>query len=66
LNIRGYNIFGEGLNLEFTIRTNKKEYQEYNGERCKIVSAHRSDGLVEVYVFKYQCLILLEMRELDD
>lgn len=52
--------------MEFTIRTNKKEYQEYNGERCKIVSAHRSDGLIEVYVFNYHCLILLEMRELDD
>lgn len=52
--------------MEFTIRTNKKEYQEYNGKRCKIVSAHRSDGLVEVYVQDFHCLILLRMDELED
>jgi hypothetical protein len=52
--------------LEFTIRTNKKEYQEYNGKRCKIINAHRSDGLIEVYVYEHNCLILLEMKELDD
>lgn len=59
-------IIWGGLNLEFTIRTNKKEYQEYNGERCKIVNAHRSDGLIEVLVYEHNCLILLEMKELDD
>lgn len=57
---------GEGLDLEFTIKTDKKEYQEYNGKRCKIVNAHRLDGLIEVFVYEHNCLILLEMRELDD
>lgn len=52
--------------MEFTIKTDKKEYQEYNGKRCKIVNAHRLDGLIEVFVYEHNCLILLEMRELDD
>ena len=52
--------------MEFTIRTNKKEYQEYNGKRCKIINAKRMDGLIEVLVIDYNCFILLKIDELDD
>ena len=66
LSIKGSKLLWGGLILEFTIRTNKKAYRKYNGCKCRIVNAKRTDHLIEVYVPDYDCLILLRIDELED
>lgn len=50
----------------FTIRTTQKDYASFNGHKCKIVSTNRDDGLYEVYIPVYGCLILLSASELEE
>lgn len=54
------------INMEFIIRTKKKGYRLFNGLKCKVVCANRDDGLVEVFIPKYECMILLRPDELED
>lgn len=50
----------------FRVKTRKKDYKKYNNALCTIVNARRDDGLVEVFVQKYNVFLLLSPKELDD
>nr|DAN24209.1 MAG TPA: hypothetical protein [Caudoviricetes sp.] len=50
----------------FTIKTKQKSYRKYNNQLCIVVSSNRTDGLIEVYVPKYEVFILLTPHELED
>ena len=52
--------------MTFTVRTTNPYYKAFNGAKCKIVNDSRDDGLVEVFLPAYQCMILLRPDELED
>lgn len=51
----------------FKVKTDKKNYEKYNGEPCWVPNRpFRHDGYIEVYVPKTGEFIMLRPSELED